>query len=310
MTKIDAIDKKLLFELFQNCRRSDKEIGHNVRLSKQSVNYRIRRLENQGVIRGHTISLDKSKFGLSRFTVFLQFPKEVSLEEAIKRLKKFEQISTIIECLGKWDLYATIWAKDTGDLHKIIKEILIQIPINRISILSVIYSHMLLYEILKQKEIQKLHYTRPLKFRKIKLDSTDTKILEILKADSRESITKISEITGLSITAVRERIKKLVNAGIISRFFSAIDMAKLGYQEYQFLCKIDSRKYHLIDHFIDFLKTIKEVSYILQTIGEWNLCFSVYCNNPEDLRSFIKKINSHSDNILVDYDTVIIGHVV
>ena len=87
-------------------------------------------------------------------------------------------------------------------------------------------------------------------------------------------------------------------------------MAKLGYQEYQFLCKIDSRKYHLIDHFIDFLKTIKEVSYILQTIGEWNLCFSVYCNNPEDLRSFIKKINSHSDNILVDYDTVIIGHVV
>ena len=50
------------------------------------------------------------------------------------------------------------------------------------------------------------------------MDEIDAKILSILKKDSRTKYVKIAEIVGLTEGAVRRRIKKLVERGIIRRF--------------------------------------------------------------------------------------------
>ncbi len=50
------------------------------------------------------------------------------------------------------------------------------------------------------------------------LDSTDEKIIEILKKDSRKPFVDIAEDVGLSESAVRRRVKALIDNGIIKRF--------------------------------------------------------------------------------------------
>lgn len=50
------------------------------------------------------------------------------------------------------------------------------------------------------------------------LDSTDEKIIEILKKDSRKPFVDIAEDVGLSESAVRRRVKTLIDNGIIKRF--------------------------------------------------------------------------------------------
>ncbi len=50
------------------------------------------------------------------------------------------------------------------------------------------------------------------------MDETDIKILEILKKNSRTKYVKVGEIVGLTEGAVRRRVKKMVEDGVITRF--------------------------------------------------------------------------------------------
>ncbi len=51
-----------------------------------------------------------------------------------------------------------------------------------------------------------------------KVDETDEKILRILQADSRRAFVEIANEIGLSESAVRRRVKNLVDRTIIKRF--------------------------------------------------------------------------------------------
>ncbi|HXG06833.1 MAG TPA: HTH-type transcriptional regulator LysM [Nitrososphaera sp.] len=50
------------------------------------------------------------------------------------------------------------------------------------------------------------------------IDETDEKIIRILQADSRKAFVEIANEIGLSESAVRRRVKNLVDSGVIKRF--------------------------------------------------------------------------------------------
>jgi DNA-binding Lrp family transcriptional regulator len=50
------------------------------------------------------------------------------------------------------------------------------------------------------------------------IDDTDEKIIRILQADSRKAFVEIANEIGLSESAVRRRVKNLVDSGAIKRF--------------------------------------------------------------------------------------------
>ncbi len=52
----------------------------------------------------------------------------------------------------------------------------------------------------------------------VRVDSTDIKLLTLLKANSRASYARLADELGLSESAVRKRIAKLRRSGIIKRF--------------------------------------------------------------------------------------------
>jgi len=51
MVKIDLKDRKILYQLDLNSRQSLTQIGKNVGLKKDVVSYRIKRLQDEGVIK-------------------------------------------------------------------------------------------------------------------------------------------------------------------------------------------------------------------------------------------------------------------
>jgi len=60
------------------------------------------------------------------------------------------------------------------------------------------------------------------------LDAKDREILALLEADARRSISEIGRLTGLSAPTVTERIARLKDIGVIRRFATQIDYAKVG----------------------------------------------------------------------------------
>jgi Lrp/AsnC family leucine-responsive transcriptional regulator len=63
--KIDEIDVRILHELQTDCRISIRELSKRVNLSPPSVTERVRRLEDNNVIEGYTIRLNKKKLGFA-----------------------------------------------------------------------------------------------------------------------------------------------------------------------------------------------------------------------------------------------------
>jgi Lrp/AsnC family transcriptional regulator, leucine-responsive regulatory protein len=60
---IDQTDRKIIKELMQNGRITMKELGEKVHLTGQAASSRVLRLEEEGIIEGYSIKVDKSKIG-------------------------------------------------------------------------------------------------------------------------------------------------------------------------------------------------------------------------------------------------------
>jgi Lrp/AsnC family leucine-responsive transcriptional regulator len=62
----------------------------------------------------------------------------------------------------------------------------------------------------------------------IELDAVSWKILEALQLNARKSFAEIGRQIGLSTPAVAERVHRLEEAGVITGYHVALDVAKLG----------------------------------------------------------------------------------
>ena len=56
--KLDLKDRKILYELDSNARQSNSEIAKKVGLNKNTVNYKINRMTEEGIIAGYYTVID------------------------------------------------------------------------------------------------------------------------------------------------------------------------------------------------------------------------------------------------------------
>ena len=60
------------------------------------------------------------------------------------------------------------------------------------------------------------------------MEDIDRTILRLLAADGRMSFTDLGKATGLSTSAVHQRVKRLEQRGVISGYGAAVDHEELG----------------------------------------------------------------------------------
>ncbi|MDP5218755.1 Lrp/AsnC family transcriptional regulator [Ruegeria sp. 2205SS24-7] len=84
------------------------------------------------------------------------------------------------------------------------------------------------------------------------LDQIDKRIIEILDANGRASLSEIGKAVGLSGPAVGERLRGLQERGHISGFGARIDLRSLGYT-IQALIRIKPRsgQLHIVERMIE-----------------------------------------------------------
>ncbi len=118
---MDAIDLRLLEALQRDGRATYTELAQLVGLSPPSVAERIKKLEEQGVIRGYTAILDAKRLSLD-ITAFIA----VSLSHPKHDPAFFREISRwgeVLEChhvVGREDYLLKIKVRDTSALEDLI----------------------------------------------------------------------------------------------------------------------------------------------------------------------------------------------
>ncbi len=122
------------------------------------------------------------------------------------------------------------------------------------------------------------------------MDDKDKKIVEILMENARESYIGISKKVGLSEGAIRKRVKKLLDKGIIMGFQAKVNPRKVNLIES--FTGIDVDPENLID-VLDKIYHKPEIRDIYLTSGDHNLILRIIVDSIQKM----KEIHSYLESL-------------
>lgn len=117
---IDEKDKAILRLLQQNARITVKEISEKVHLSTTPVHERIKRLEENGVIRQYVALVDPAKVRKALMVICYVSLKQHSKSAGIKFIKTINELNDVIECFsisGEFDFMLKVVAEDMDSYY-------------------------------------------------------------------------------------------------------------------------------------------------------------------------------------------------
>jgi Lrp/AsnC family transcriptional regulator for asnA, asnC and gidA len=111
------------------------------------------------------------------------------------------------------------------------------------------------------------------------LDDVSKAIIEELQQDGRRSYAAIGKVVGLSEAAVRQRVQRLIDNGVM-QVVAVTDPLELGFARQ---AMIGIRVKGELERIADDLADLEEVDYVVVTAGSYDLLVEVVCESDEAL---------------------------
>lgn len=115
------------------------------------------------------------------------------------------------------------------------------------------------------------------------LDDVSKAIIEQLQQDGRRSYAAIGKVVGLSEAAVRQRVQRLIDAGVM-QVVAVTDPLELGFARQ---AMVGIRVTGPLDGVADALAELPEVDYVVVTAGSYDLLVEVVCESDDHLLDLI-----------------------
>lgn len=125
------------------------------------------------------------------------------------------------------------------------------------------------------------------------MDIIDVKILEVLQANSRVSISELSKKVNLSLSAVSERLKKLESSNVIEKYTVILNAQALD-KELSVIMNISLENPHHTTEFLDFVRTEDEILECHYVTGEYDYVLQITTRNTVTLEMIMNRIKSIS----------------
>jgi Lrp/AsnC family transcriptional regulator for asnA, asnC and gidA len=120
------------------------------------------------------------------------------------------------------------------------------------------------------------------------LDDVSKQIIEQLQQDGRRSYAAIGKAVGLSEAAVRQRVQRLVDAGVM-QVVAVTDPLMLGFRRQTM---IGVRCVGDIEPVADLLAGMDEIDYVVITAGSFDLLIEVVCEDDDQLLEIISRVRT------------------
>ena len=298
MEKLDLKDRKILYQLDLNCRQSNTHIGKKVGLSKEVVNYRIKRMQDNGIINCFWTAINSLKLGYYAFRIYINF-LDVSPDiknGMIRHFKNYKNVWMLHSAKGPVDLEVIIWVNDIYNFNLFWNKTLDRygnyFENYTISILTQVTCLKKSYLLLDNyKKSDRDFYSISCVGNPVKIDELDYHLLNEIAINARIPLVELAEKFNSTSQTINYKIKNMMNKGIILAFRLGVDISKLGLRN----CTIDI---FLKDHskgkqIEDYLKGNPYVENIMDmTIGLCDFNFELMVKNIDSLTQIIEDIDS------------------
>lgn len=119
----------------------------------------------------------------------------------------------------------------------------------------------------------------------LQLDAVSKAIIEQLQTDGRRSYAEIGKAVGLSEAAVRQRVQKLTESGVM-QVVAVTDPMQLGFYRQAMIGIRVSGDTTLV---AEALGALTAVDYVVLTAGSFDILAEVVCENDDDLIDLLNK---------------------
>lgn len=308
--KLDVKDRRIIYELEANCRRSLNEIAKKVGLSKQALHYRIERLVREGAIIQFIADIDYSKLGYVNHEVWMQFG-EITREQKnqlIGFLKTHPNIRWLASCGGKFDLAMAIMAEEVVSFSNILNDVLREHPgfvqNHFITVSRAVWTYPRTYLLGGKESYHKGHLLFSGIPVKRDLDEKDRKILYLLSKNARVSTVELAKYVSLTPISVRARIKQLEKSGIIAGYKAIIQPNVVGIENYEILITTQNVSPDRLKEFHTYCQLNPYITFLLSIIGRWDLNIAFDAENGEHFQQIMTEIRSRFGLIIREYEYV------
>ncbi len=315
--KLKVKDLKLLVSLFQDSRKSNRQIAKDIGVSKETVASRIQHFEDIGVIKAFSLKTNYDKLDFKEFNLYVRLKNTTpkTLDKIIKSLVDHPNTTWIGKTFGRFDLRIAFILKDYQDINRIISELYSDFGkhLEAIEYLYVVdkfkaSSKLFLENTFGKETIKGITIPHTKKIEDIKshsyqLDKIDKYIIYELSQNSKETYAKIGIQIGLTAEAIKYRVKKLESNKYINGSSIVLDGAKFGKIWCSVLLNINPKQ---INEFKEFLKEKHFLSNYTETIGTWNFTTNLFANNIEELYHSLNEIRNKFSEDINNFDFLLI----
>lgn len=231
---MDLLDKKILGILDHDARISYSELAKKVGRGRDTVEYRINRLEKSGIITGYRTIINPYKLGLTLYKSYLRLiNNKKRLEGFLKELRSRPHVFWSVQCDGQWDLIMSIAAPSAyvfhhaqGELFHLVSDLILTSEV---------------YTVVSFQLFRKKYLSRPgTHWFKVggapfetQLDLHEKQLLSIISADARLTVAELARRLGISQAMVNTRIEQLESEKIILGYRTEMNLNRLGIAQFK-----------------------------------------------------------------------------
>lgn len=308
--KLDKIDYKILHELDKDARIDISKLAKRLQLSRIVVDYRIKKMLEQGLIRSFSSFIDPAKFGLSSWKVYLKFQnlQPNTEKEMILFLQKQKEVWWIARCRGKYDLLYSALGESFYEFNQILEQFHSQ------------FGEYILEEALNN-HLEPQYFSRGYlsnqasvnlcspflsKPNKEKIDAIDLNILRELNRNCRQKVTELARKLKLTAKIVMYRIKELQRKKIIVMNRLNLNSKKLGLEFYKGLIYLKNTSPQNMMKLKEFIKQNKYLNELVKSVGPWQMEIEAEVKSFSHFNEIIDELRLNFPEIIIRIEPLLI----
>jgi Lrp/AsnC family leucine-responsive transcriptional regulator len=309
---LDKIDRRILFELDQNCRIPETRLAKLVGKSKEAVRYRIKNLRASGIIRGHTAHINMGLLGYRGYKAYLKIRERPELKRKfIEHLGGRRDVHWVGVGDGAWSIGITFLAQSNDEFYRAKNELYAK---HRDIVLSEVNGSLVEAVVFGKKFLMEdgAPATKPLiVFERgavpVETDALERKILSALLRNGRIKLVELAGLCGTSIEVVRNRIKRMEEKGIIQGYQVDIDYQKLGMEFYKAFLYFEGLSPKTQKRFYEMARRHPNMLHLVKVIAPWAMELEIMVDDYHKYNEVINQIRRDFADVLINVESTNMG---
>ncbi|NJF25376.1 Lrp/AsnC family transcriptional regulator [Thermococcus sp. Bubb.Bath] len=121
---MDELDMKILRLLQKNARMSYREMAKELKVAVGTVYNRVKKMEEEGIIRGFCVNIDYEKVGFGLTAVVGIKAKGREIVRIERKLAEHPRVAQVYDVTGEYDIIAVAKFRDRADMNRFVKWVL------------------------------------------------------------------------------------------------------------------------------------------------------------------------------------------